>query len=156
MRTIGIRVSPKVVTFAIFDTEENAIVNIENIKIPAALSAPRQLRHVRTSTLDVIKEYGVRFAGIRTTEPKAKSRSAFRFHVEGVIQEAFVGTDIEGYETGPSATMASLLKIKHTALMEQIRGESRPDWADKWAELTTEAREAALIAVGVANVNNKI
>lgn len=156
MRTIGIRVSPKVITFAIFDTDQNAIINIENVKIPAALSAPKQLRHVRTSILDVLREYGVRSAGIRTTESKAQSPSVFRVQIEGVILEALVGTDIDGYATGPSATIASMLKMKPAALTQYIKGEAKPDWADRWAELTVEAREAALIAVGVANVNNKI
>lgn len=40
MITIGIRAAPKVITFAIYDTDDDSILNVEEIKIPAAFETP--------------------------------------------------------------------------------------------------------------------
>jgi hypothetical protein len=40
MITIGIRAAPKAVTFAVYDTERAAVLNVEEIRIPAAFQTP--------------------------------------------------------------------------------------------------------------------
>lgn len=75
MRTIGIRAAPTAVTFVVYDSSSNEIVNVEDIKIPLAFAAPDALKYVRNNLLDILREYSVERAGIRTTEPNAQSIS---------------------------------------------------------------------------------
>lgn len=72
MRTIGIRATPNSITFAIFDTETDEILNVEEIKIPAAFATPAALKYLRSNLLDVLREYGAQHAGIRVTESNAQ------------------------------------------------------------------------------------
>ncbi|CAN7356419.1 hypothetical protein LJR221_002041 [Agrobacterium tumefaciens] len=67
MITIGIRAAPKVITFAIYDTDAGSILNVEEIKIPAAFETPAALKYVRSNLLDVLREYQVERAGVNTT-----------------------------------------------------------------------------------------
>src|SRR5690606_1890353 len=73
MITIGIRAAPKCVTFAIYDTEAKSVLNVEEIKIPAAFETPAALKYVRSNLLDVLREYQVERAGVRVTESVASS-----------------------------------------------------------------------------------
>ena len=65
MRTIGICAAPSVVTFAVIDTDDNSVVNVEKIKIPAAFETPDALKYVRSNLLDILREYDVERAGKR-------------------------------------------------------------------------------------------
>ena len=86
--TIGIRAAPGAVTFAVIDTDDNSVINIEKIKIPAAFEPPDALKYVRSNLLDILREYHVERAGIRVTESVADGSTA-RIQLEGVVQEAF-------------------------------------------------------------------
>ena len=80
MNTIGIRVKPGEVTFAVFDTERNELSNIEAIKIPKALPTPDALKYVRNNILDVLREYDVSQAGLsaqRIQQIRQRIRSGF-------------------------------------------------------------------------------
>lgn len=59
MITMGLRAAPKCVTFAIFDGDAQAVVNVEDIQIPAAFQWPVALKYVRSSVLDVLREYQI-------------------------------------------------------------------------------------------------
>ena len=72
MITIGIRAQPKGLTFAIFDKDANKVLNVEDIKIPAAFTVPEGLKYLRSNLLDVLREYSVARAGVRVTEPNAQ------------------------------------------------------------------------------------
>lgn len=96
MRTIGIRAAPTEVTFAIFDTSENALVNVEKIKIPKALAWPDALKYVRNNVLDILREYSVERGGLRVTESSAQQRNIQRIELEGVMQEAFASSSLTG------------------------------------------------------------
>ena len=100
LKTIGIRVSPSEVTFSIYDTEENSIINIEKIAIPNALSTPERLKYVRCNILDTLREYDVEKAGVRLSEPSARTISIERVQIEGVIQEAFASSALDNYYYG--------------------------------------------------------
>lgn len=73
MRTIGIRAAPKAVTFVVFDADADAVLNVEDIRIPIAFHTPEALKYVRNNLLDILREYGIERAGIRVTEPSAQS-----------------------------------------------------------------------------------
>jgi hypothetical protein len=152
MRTIGFRAKPKAVIFAIYDTEENRIINVESLKAPAALSIPEKLKHIRSHTLDLIREYNVKKAAIRTTESVARKISIERVQIEGVIQEAFASSLLENFCVGQIVSLAPLIGIERTDFKKYVDGEMNYEGVEQWADINTEEREAVFAALGAANV----
>jgi hypothetical protein len=147
MRTIGIRAAPKAVTFAVYDVEENAVLNVEEIKIPAAFSTPAALKYIRSNLLDVLREYEVARAGVRVTEPNAQSMSIERIQIEGVIQEAFASSDLESYYVGQISSISKRLGFERTRFKPLVAGEDDIG-VENWKSMSKEAREAILCAMG--------
>jgi len=151
LRTIGIRVSPTEVTFSIYDTDDNSIINIEEIAIPNALSTPEKLKYVRCNILDVLREYGVEKAGIRLTEPSARTIKIERVQIEGVIQEAFASSTLDDYYYGAISTIAAKNNIERRRIKPLIKGEESYEGVENWQELSDKEREAVLTAIGAMN-----
>ena len=108
MVSIGFRVSPSRVTFALVKGTPHdgfTLVNASAVLIPPALETARQLQFVRTTLLDVMDEYAVSRAGLRISEAIAR-RNPFRLNLEGVVQELLASSQAELYVTGPIATIA--------------------------------------------------
>lgn len=110
MITIGIRAGPGAVTFAVIDTKDNSVINVEKIKIPAAFERPDALKYVRSNLLDILREYHVEQAGIRVTESVADA-STERIQLEGVIQEAFASSELKAYYVGQISSISARLGI---------------------------------------------
>lgn len=146
MITIGIRAAPKVVTFAIYDTEAETIVNVEEIKIPAAFETPAALKYVRSNLLDVLREYQVERAGIRVTEGMA-TPSIDRVQIEGVILEAFASSELRSYYVGQIASISKRIGIDRADFKPFVDGKKDPGF-ENWAKTSKEAREAILCAIG--------
>jgi hypothetical protein len=139
------------VTFAVFDSEEHRIVNVEEIRAPAAFDVPDALKFLRNNLLDVLREFQIEQAGIRLAEPIAKSPSLDRIQVEAVMQEAFASSTLRKYFAGPIASIAARLGIESAQFKPLIEGAQEYD-LEGWADLNSHEREAALCAVGAANV----
>ncbi len=116
MRTIGIRAAPSVVTFAVIDTDDNSVVNVEKIKIPAAFETPDALKYVRSNLLDILREYDVERAGIRVTESSADGTSVERIQIEGVIQEAFASSDLKAYYVGQISSISARVRNRQSTV----------------------------------------
>lgn len=151
VRTIGIRASPKAVTFVVYDSDEDRVLNIEDIRIPAAFEAPDALKYVRSNLLDILREYEVEQAGIRVTEPNAQSTSIERIQIEGVIQEAFASSALKAYYVGQISSISSRLNINRADFKRYIDGELEWD-VENWKQLKGPQREALLCAIGAVNV----
>lgn len=152
MRTIGIRVAPKRVTFVVYDASESEILNVEEITVPKAMDTPEQLKFVRGTILDVIREYGVTRAGIRVSEAVAQNPSIERIELEGVIQEAFASSDVEAYFCGRIANIAARLGIARTQLKSHLDGDTDYAAVEDWMAHSKEQREAIVAAIGAAHV----
>lgn len=150
MLTIGIRVAPKVATFVVLDKSENFIMNVESIKIPAALEIPEALKFVRSSVLDILREYKVSHAGIRITEPNAQSPSIIRIQMEGVIQEAFASSELKSYYVGQISSISSRIGIERSRFKKIVNGANDLE-IDSWNTMKKEAREATLCALGASD-----
>lgn len=149
MRTIGIRAAPKAITFVVYDSSENQILNVEDITIPAAFEAPDALKYIRNNLLDILREYQVEHAGIRVTEPSAQSPNIQRIQIEGVIQEAFASSALISYYVGQISSISARLSINRADFKKYIDGTL--DWqVENWASLNEKQREALLCAVGAA------
>lgn len=151
MRTIGIRVTPGGVTFAIYDTEQNELINVETIKIPKALSVPDALKYLRNNILDVLREYDVDCAGLRITESNSQSLNIRRIEMEGVIQESFASSTLSRYFCGQISSISSRIGIERAEFKPMVDGISNYEGVENWGELSKEAREAVLAAIGAQN-----
>lgn len=151
VNTIGIRVKPGEVTFAVFDTERNELSNIETIRIPKALPTPDALKYVRNNILDVLREYCISNAGLRIAESTAQSMSVERIAIEGVIQEAFASSALRAYYCGQISTIAAKVGIPRSAFKPYVAGEQDYVQVENWADLSVEAREAVFAALGAIN-----
>ena len=150
MITIGIRAAPKAVTFAVYDSENQTILNVEAIKIPAAFSRPDRLKYVRSNLLDILREFKVSKAGIRASEPSAQSQNIERIELEGVIQEAFASSELSDYYVGHISSISSRVGIERRAFKPLVDGELEYP-VENWDNLSREQREAVLCAVGAVN-----
>jgi hypothetical protein len=147
--TIGIRAAPSTVTFVVYDLDSDAIVNVEALHIPIALKTPDALKYVRSNLLDILREYDVTYAGIRTTEPNSQTINIARVQLEGVIQEAFASSTVKGYYVGQISSISARLGIPRADFKLYVNGTK--DWnVDGWHELSKVAREAMLCAVGAS------
>ena len=151
MMTIGIRASPNDVTFVIYDTTTNSLVNVERIKIPKALSTPDALKYVRNNILDVLNEYGVERGGLRVTESSSQQKNIPRIELEGVIQEAFASSKMTRYFCGQISSISARVGIERTAFKPLVDGEANFELVENWADMDREEREAILAAIGAQN-----
>ena len=151
MIVMGIRAKPSDVTFAIIDTERRHIVNVEVIRIPKALDGPDALKYIRNNVLDVLREYGVRRAGIRITEPNAQHKYIRRIEIEGVIQESFASSSLEKFYCGQISSISSRIGLERAHFKPIVDGDREFPDIDNWADLTKAAREAVLVALGANN-----
>jgi len=151
MRILGIRVEPKKSTFVVIECigEQNTVINVESIKIPAALDFPEKLKYLRSCVLDVLREYSINIAGIRVAESNSQNNDVTRLHMEGVIQEAFASSQIERYFTGRKMSIAARLGVKVQDLEGLFGGKSEYGILSNWDSLTNRySRESALVAMG--------
>jgi hypothetical protein len=150
MITIGIRAAPRVVTFAVYDSESRGVVNVEEIKIPAAFSVPDALKYLRSNLLDILREFKIAKAGIRASEPNAQNPSIERIQIEGVIQETFASSDLEAYYVGHISSISARIGIQRTEFKPLVAGEKEFD-VENWDKMSSAEREAVLCAVGAVN-----
>jgi hypothetical protein len=149
VRTIGIRVAPKAVTFVVYDSDEDSVLNVEDIRIPIAFATPDALKYVRNNLLDVLREYEIERAGIRVTEPSAQTTNIDRIQLEGVIQEAFASSNLQDYYVGQISSISKKLGIQRTDFKRYIEGELQWD-VENWEVLNDKQREALLCAIGAS------
>ncbi|MBY0491352.1 MAG: hypothetical protein K2R93_16025 [Gemmatimonadaceae bacterium] len=154
MIALGLRAHPKHVTFAVVANPEAPVLQaLSTVILPAALHAPEQLFFVRTTLLDLIREYHVTSAGVRTTEPMAKSPNLLRLNIEGVVQELLGAGAVPRYFAGPLATIGRYLGVSTKEAKRFATGEARVDSVEGWAErYDDEQREAILAALAALRI----
>jgi len=148
MNTMGIRVKPGEVTFAIYDAEARVVLNVETIKIPRALQRPDALKYVRNNVLDIIREYAVARAGIRVTESNAQTTNIERIEIEGVIQEAFASSCLQSYYAGQISSISRRIGFARDQFKRYVSNEVQYEAIENWSDLDAEQREAVFAALG--------
>ncbi|MDY7579294.1 hypothetical protein RGU70_13305 [Herbaspirillum sp. RTI4] len=150
MRTIGLRATPSVLTFVVYESDDNSILNVEDIKIPLAFSMPDALKYIRNNVLDILREYEISRAGIRITESNSQTLKIERIQIEGVLQEAFASSNIQNYFVGQISSISARLGIPRADF--KFYAEGMKAWEiDGWNMLTTvNQREALFCAVGAS------
>jgi len=148
MRTIGIRVSPKIVTFVIYDADTKEILNIENIKVPVAFTTPDALKYIRSNLLDILREYQISRAGIRVTESSAPTLNINRVQIEGVIQESFASSLLDHYFVGQISSISAKIGIERSDFKKYIDGQINFEQVENWNSLSKDQKEAVFCALG--------
>lgn len=150
-RAMGIRASPRRVHYAIVEGADNyEILTVASVVVPPALALPEQLHFVRTTLLDLMAEYGVRRAGIRLTEPNARSTAVVRLSLEGVIQELLSSSNVEFYFAGAIATISAHLGEKDRSTVKRYFEGQVFMGLDAWGDYSREQRESIVTAVAAA------
>lgn len=147
MRAIGIRAAPKAITFAVYDPQEDKLINVEDLRVPRAFYTPDALKYIRSTVLDILREYSIESAGIRVTEPSAQSVNISRIQIEGVVQEAFASSALKSYYIGQISSISKRVGIDRSDFKCFIDG-SRTWPVEGWLGFNKEEREAVLCAIG--------
>src|ERR1035437_5201155 len=99
MNSIGIRVQPSIGHYTIISHSDESvhISDINIIKVPADCHWPAKLKYIRRTLNDIIDEYSISEAGIRSTEAFSQNSNNERIVIEGIIQELFASSSVEKY-----------------------------------------------------------
>lgn len=151
---IGIRANPNTVHFCIVnEIQEGIEIKIlDKIVVPKALDVPEQLKFLRSTFKDIIKENEVRTGCIRITESNAKKVNINRIYMEGVIQELFANSSIIKYFIGQIASISARLGIERTDFKPYIDGEDTFMDIGIWGAINNLERESILAAVSALNI----
>lgn len=149
MTALGLRATTKRVIYAVVvSADPPQLREVAFIRLPVALHVPEQLAFIRTTLLDIIREYGITSAGVRITEPMAKRPNILRGNIEGVIQELLGAGAVPSYFAGPLATIAARLGIAPRDIKAYAEGDLTPVGVDDWTTAyDNEQREALLAAL---------
>lgn len=159
MHSIGIRVSTKKneskgkIFFAVIKIENRtlSLIRTSTIVIPTSLDVPEQLAYVRTNLLAIIKQYSIKFAGLRIAEGSASTQIPYRKNIEGVIQELFANSEIEAYELLLINKFARIFSKSNAEIKSVIEGKSDFDNIPKeeWKSHPKEIRESILASLSI-------
>lgn len=147
MTSLGIRVTPREVYYAITRMKEGSAVLLvcDVVKVPTALDVPEQLKFLRDTFLDIIYENEVKNACIRVVETNAQSYDYHRLYIEGVLQEMIASSSIERYYLGRIAKMSNLLGINRIEFAPLLASDSCPFFAE-WGEIKNKDKREAMLA----------
>ena len=154
MTSLGIRVTPGAVYYAIIKTEDNIVVLsiCDKVNVPKALTVPEQLKFLRDTFLDIIYENDVKNACIRVIETNAQSFDYHRVQIEGVLQEMIASSTIERYYLGRIASMSNKLGIESRAFTPLLSADVC-DFFSEWNDIKNkEKREAMLASYSALNL----
>ena len=88
MVSIGVRVEPTKIHYAVFDSLGGSFVTVDNITVPLALSVPDRLKYLRSNLIDLLEEYNIDKAGIKVVENNVSNPNVDRLYIEGILIEA--------------------------------------------------------------------
>ena len=151
MTSIGIRVHPQYIFYAIIEKESSIIHTIVNkIVVPKFLDShiPEKLRFIRTILKDTINEYNVNVGCIRISESVARNQNILRIYFEGVIQEMIASSSISKYYVGQISSISKKLGIPKTDFKLYADGKKGFPLIDNWGKYNqNEERESIMAAL---------
>ena len=147
MTSLGIRVTPKEVYYAITKSEDGnvSLLICDKIVVPLFLNVPEQLKFLRDTLLDIIYENEVKNACIRVVEANAQSYDYHRLYIEGVLQEMIASSTIEHYYLGRIASMSNRLGIDRKAFAA-LMASDKCDFIPEWNEIKNKEKREAMLA----------
>ena len=153
MKALGLRVSPKVVSFCIADRVQD-LVNIDvvdKINIPIMMTEPDRLSFLRNIVFTIINQYEVECAIIRRMEDNSRTINITRANIEGVLQELISNCRVSYYKSCKLAQLSSLLQKTASELKECVNGNNIFE-IDNWQKFNNEERESILCALAASEL----
>lgn len=147
MNTLGLRVQPKLIDICIFQKEN---MELFKLNIPQSLDLPQQLKFVRFTMLDILRQYQIEKTVIKKTEGNADIHLA-RAQLEAVVIESIASSQVKKYVLGTLSTISKLTNIPSSKIKENIKGQENDLSIPKWNEYKENQREAILCAIGAKN-----
>ena len=153
MRTIGLRVTPKIIYFCVAEREDDnvTILVVDKIVVPIALNIPDRLSFLRILIYTIINQYEIDNAIIRRLEDNAQKVDLGRANIEGVIQELISNCRIQKYKTSKLAQLGIILERKLTEIKACVDGDNLFD-VDNWDKYKKEERESILCALAASEL----
>ena len=153
MRTIGLRVTPKIIYFCIAEREEDnvTLLVVDKIVVPLALTIPDRLSFLRILIYTIINQYEVENAIIRRLEDNAQKVDLGRANIEGVIQELISNCRVHKYKTCKLAQLGLILERKSTEVKACVDGNNLFE-IDNWDRYKKEERESILCALAASEL----
>ena len=147
MTSLGIRVTPKEVYYAITKSQEGktSLLICDKVVVPSALNVPEQLKYLRDTFLDIIYENDVKNACIRVVEANAQSYDYNRLYIEGVLQEMIASSTIERYYLGRIASMSNKLGIDRKDF-SALLSCNECSFITEWGETKNKEKREAMLA----------
>jgi hypothetical protein len=147
MRAIGFRASPSDARCAVVEgsSASPTIISIDRLRPPAAYDWPKTLTWYREQCQNIIAQFEIGTAMIRTAEPLAMSRGnspAKRANIEGVLMEACAAAGLN-CELGPLATISRLIQARARECIEATKFRSM----SAWCKLNHDEKETVLAAL---------
>jgi hypothetical protein len=146
LRSLGIRVEPECVFWAVVEGDVGVPILIADDKVPSPASADEAhcLVTQRRRILDVIENYHPSVAVIRYPEAIAKTKSQMRSRIEGVLLEAAASKNLKTL-TGALATLGSKIGSDAKRAKAMLESENNLRGLD-WSKKNSNMREAILAA----------
>lgn len=144
--SIGLRVNPDKVTYAILQKKDNAI-RLDEIIFPVALPFAEQLSFLRTTLGTILQTYKIDCAGIKVCEGNARTVKHTRLNIEGVAQECLASTFGDNYVCCTIPKLTAVLQYTNKKLIKlQLEGKEPNRTYPDWKQYSREQREALLVA----------
>lgn len=153
-KSIGIRVAPDCLYYAIISHEDTGktLISADKIKVAKSLDFPEQLKIIRTTLLDIINENKISLACIRVTENISKNISIPRISIEGVVQELIASSKIENYKVVQLTNIASILGVKAKEVKDIIDDKLEFKMVEQFSKYKKEEKESILSAICASKI----
>ncbi|MBJ9143636.1 hypothetical protein I5476_06145 [Citrobacter braakii] len=146
MNILGVRATPKVASFIVYDTESSQVHCSDVIRIPETMDTPEKLKYVRNNILDILRFYNVEVASIRVAESNSQNLNIDRLYIEAVIQEAFSSSEVKKYITIRQNGIKSSLNLSQDSYKSFLKSETTINEIDN-SSFNPETNEALLSAL---------
>lgn len=161
MRSIGIRVTPKIIYYTIATIEKDGFSigeeGVESIIVPKSMDVPQKLTYIRQTLFSIINEFNVTSAGIRITEYNARRSNADRLNIEGVVQELLANSTVLDYMLGTINVLSKFTGINNKELSESLKeGTPIEDYEiSGWQSMKKEERESLITALAALSLEKE-
>ena len=154
MNAIGFRATPTEITYAITCLQDNVLqlLAVEHIKLPLSLIFPEKLNFLRTTVKDLILEFHIIRAGIRTIESSSSNVNIERISFEAVLQELLSSSTIEKYLAAEISTMFPKLQIEKVQFKKLVNDKKASYRNIELDSFKPNQREAILVSIASLNI----
>ncbi len=155
MISIGLRSTNDVIWYSIINADDKGNCNViacSKLIIPKSLTYPEQLNYARRTFKDIIFEFNVSVAGIRTIESLAQNPSPVRIAYEAILQELLASSNIKKYLIGQISSITAKIGMQRDYFKQAIAKSGVYEKIDDWSKYNENQKESILVAIAATNL----